>query len=136
MAARSQRVLRYRDGADMRGDTAYSRSENSLKTNAEQWDEAKARGKEPAPLNTVAPAITGTATTGNTLTCSTGTWKGTSPSYTRQWYNAGVAIGGATNSTYVLQAGDVGDAITCIVTATTSAGGATTQVSNTVTPAS
>lgn len=69
------------------------------------------------PVNSVAPAITGTATQGQTLTCSTGTWS-KSPSYSYQWLRAGVPIAGATASTRVLAAGDVGSKMSCVVTAT------------------
>lgn len=76
-----------------------------------------------APVNTVAPALSGDFFVGQTLTCSTGTWTGSpTPTYTYQWRNAGVDIGGATNSTYVLVAGDDRDLIDCVVTATNSEG--------------
>ena len=87
-----------------------------------------------APVNTVAPAITGTAQEGQTLTCSTGTWSG-SPTYTYQWKRNGSNIGSATNSTYVLVTADVGQSIKCTVTATNFIGSATAD-SNTVTPTS
>lgn len=74
-----------------------------------------------APANSVAPTITGTARVGQTLTSTTGTWSG-SPTYTRQWFAAGVAIAGATSATYVPVAGDVGKAITVRVTATNDKG--------------
>jgi hypothetical protein len=78
-----------------------------------------------APVNSVLPAITGTAAVGQTLTSSTGTWSGNpTPTYTYQWLNAGVAIGSATSSTYALQASDEGDLITVTVTATNSQGSA------------
>lgn len=68
--------------------------------------------------NTVAPAITGSAVQGVTLSVSNGTWSGyPSPSFTYQWKRAGSPIAGATSSTYGLQAADVGSAITCTVTA-------------------
>lgn len=70
------------------------------------------------PVNSVAPAITGTTTQGQTLTCSTGTWSNTPDAYSYQWSRDGVAIDGATASTRVLAAGDVGAAMTCTVTAT------------------
>jgi hypothetical protein len=69
------------------------------------------------PVNTVRPAITGTLTQGQTLTCSIGTWTNTPDAYAYQWLRAGVAIGGATASTRVLAAADVGNAMTCTVTA-------------------
>lgn len=70
------------------------------------------------PANTVLPAITGTTTEGQTLTVSNGTWTNTPDSYARQWRRGGVAISGATATTYVLTADDVGSLITATVTAT------------------
>ncbi|MGU3494218.1 hypothetical protein ACLBXM_09265 [Xanthobacteraceae bacterium A53D] len=74
-----------------------------------------------APANTALPAITGTARVGQTLTSTTGTWSG-SPTFTRQWRAAGAAISGATATTYVPVAGDVGKVITVVVTGTNSKG--------------
>lgn len=124
---RSQRALRYRDGADQAGLTAYNRSEPSLQTPAVQY--ANATGimdREPAPVATAEPTLTGTATVEQTLTCTDGTWLGTSPVLTRQWRRDGAALSGATASTYVLVAGDSGKQITCSVTATTDFGATTT----------
>jgi hypothetical protein len=86
------------------------------------------------PVNTVAPAITGTAQEGQTVTCSTGTWTGT-PTITfgYQWKRNGSNIGSATNSTYVLVTADVSQSITCQVTATNGSGSAS-ATSNTITP--
>jgi hypothetical protein len=81
-----------------------------------------------APVNTVLPAITGTTTEGQTLTVSNGTWSNTPTGYTYQWKRGGVNISAATNSTYALQAADVGTTITCTVTAT-NAGGSTAATS-------
>jgi hypothetical protein len=80
------------------------------------------------PVNTVLPAITGTTVENETLTASTGTWTGAGVAYTYQWKRAGANIGGATASTYGLQAADVGSTITVAVTATND-GGATTATS-------
>lgn len=71
------------------------------------------------PVNSVLPAITGTKTQGQTLTCSSGTWSKT-PSYTYQWRRDGVAIIGATASTRVLALADVGALMSCTVKATKS----------------
>lgn len=64
------------------------------------------------PVNTVAPVVSGTETEGETLSTTDGTWTGTEPiTFEYQWQrNTGSwgDIGSATNSTYVLQAGDVG----------------------------
>ncbi len=85
------------------------------------------------PVNTVAPAITGSHGVGQTLTCDDGTWTGGgSFSYGKQWKRNGANIGGATASTYVAQAADVGASIKCTVTATNPAG-ATPADSNTIT---
>lgn len=70
------------------------------------------------PVNSVAPAITGTEQVGNVLTCSSGTWSN-SPSYTYQWKRSGAAISGATANTHTLVAADEGETLTCVVTATT-----------------
>jgi len=88
------------------------------------------------PVNTVAPALSGTAQEGQTLTCSTGTWTGTPTiTYSYQWKRNGSNIGSATNSTYTLVTADVGQSILCTVTATNGAGSVNAD-SNTVTPTS
>lgn len=77
------------------------------------------------PVNTVLPAISGTATEGQTLTRSLGTWTGLGPiTYATQWRRGGVDIPGATGATYVLTAADVGATITARVTATNAGGSA------------
>ena len=89
-----------------------------------------------APVNTVAPTITGTAQEGQTLTSSTGTWSGNPiPTYTYQWKRNNSNIGSATNSTYTLVTADVGQSIKCTVTATNTLGSSNAD-SNTVTPTS
>ncbi len=75
-----------------------------------------------APTNSVAPAVTGTATVGQTLSTTDGTWTGTPTSYTYQWQRAGVNISSATASTYVLIGSDYASAIRCVVTATNATG--------------
>jgi hypothetical protein len=78
---------------------------------------------EGAPVNTVAPAITGTAKDGEELSASTGTWTSTpTPVYTYQWLADDVAIDGATDATYTLTEAEVGAVITVTVTATTALG--------------
>jgi hypothetical protein len=69
------------------------------------------------PANSVLPAITGTTTVGQTLTCSNGTWSN-SPTFARQWLRDGQPIAGATAATRVLAAGDAGALMSCRVTAT------------------
>ena len=67
------------------------------------------------PANTVAPAITGTTTEGETLTADDGSWTG-NPDLTRQWLRDGVEIEGETASTYLLAAADVDTKISVRVT--------------------
>lgn len=75
------------------------------------------------PEMTVAPAITGTAQVGETLTVDNGTFTGDTPmTYVRQWYAGGVAISGATNATYSPVALDVGKVITARVIAINASG--------------
>jgi hypothetical protein len=85
-----------------------------------------------APAQTVAPAITGTAQVGSTLTTTTGTWSSTSTvTYAIKWTScdaqgaACVEIAGATTSSYKVTAADVGRRIRTLVYATNSVG--TTQ---------
>ena len=84
------------------------------------------------PVNTAIPVITGDAYVGYTLTSSTGTWTGDpTPTYTYQWQQGTSDISGATSSTYVIQAGDEGSTLRCVVTATNSAGSASANSANT-----
>jgi hypothetical protein len=80
------------------------------------------------PINTVAPAVTGTTTNGQTLTCTAGTCVPAAASSTYQWYRvnattgAYTAVAGATANTRVLAAGDVGFKMVCRVVGKDSAG--------------
>jgi trimeric autotransporter adhesin len=75
-----------------------------------------------------APAITGTAKAGSTLSVTTGTWSGTSPlgfSYQWQRCSSGCAnIDGATTSSYIPTNPDVGSSLRALVIATNAAGSA------------
>jgi hypothetical protein len=79
-----------------------------------------------APSNTIAPVITtdGTPQTGETVSCSTGTWTNTPTGYTYQWQRAGGTLPGATANAYTLQPADEGQSIRCVVTATNASGSA------------
>jgi hypothetical protein len=81
------------------------------------------------PVNTTAPAISGTASQGQTLTVSNGTWTATPPaSFSYQWLSCDATgsgcqpISGATANTYTAQASDVGLTLSATVTATNSGG--------------
>lgn len=76
-----------------------------------------------APINTAAPSVSGTPAVGQTLSCANGSWTGTpAPTFTRTWLRDGVAIAGATASTYVVQEADQGNGLTCKVTGTNKSG--------------
>ena len=83
------------------------------------------------PTMTVAPAITGTTTQGQTLTLSAGTYTG-SPTYTRIWMADGEPIVGATAATFVLTAAEVGKKISATVLASNEAGAITYTTPETV----
>ncbi len=87
---------------------------------------AHAGGSGP-PLNTAAPAISGTTKEGDTLTAKNGSWSGKTPiSYAYAWerYEEGEwrAIEGATASKHVLEVQDVAKTLRVTVTASNSAG--------------
>jgi hypothetical protein len=85
-------------------------------------------GPEPNGL----PSITGAATSGSTLSASTGSWSGTPTSYTYQWQDCkaeGLSgtcanINGATAPTYTLKPADVGYMVDVNVVAHTATGAA------------
>ncbi|MEP9363517.1 hypothetical protein ABLE68_11175 [Nocardioides sp. CN2-186] len=81
-------------------------------------------GGSGAPVNTVAPAITGGSAVGSVLTCGTGTWTGSAPTYSYAWKRNGTAIATATTATYTVVAADNATTLTCTVTATNSSGNA------------
>ena len=92
------------------------------------------------PANTVAPAVTGTAQVGSTLTTDNGTWTDDgSPTFTYQWQDSAdgstgwANIASATSSTYVIASGESTKYIRCNVQ-DTDANGSTTAASNVVGP--
>jgi hypothetical protein len=90
----------------------------------------------PAPVNTKAPAITGTAEQDDTLSVSNGTWSN-GPTLTYAWEECNSsgsscsAINGATSNSYALSAADVGSTIVCVVTATGPGGSTSAKTSKT-----
>lgn len=89
------------------------------------------------PSNTSLPVISGSASTGSTLSVSTGSWNPSSPtpSYTYQWKTCDSAgnncnnISGATSSSHVVSSTDVGYTVRATVTAT-NAGGSVSVTTN------
>jgi hypothetical protein len=90
-----------------------------------------------APTNYALPVVSGTATVGQTLSCTTGGWSGyPAPTYAYQWVRgAATNISGATSSTYTLVDADYNNTVKCTVTATNSAGSASATSAATATVA-
>jgi len=86
-----------------------------------------------AVLTGPTPTITGTATVGQRLTAVPGTWAPAPVALAYQWKRGGVAISGATASTYTLVAADAGAAITVSVTGAKTGYSAATKTSTAVT---
>jgi surface protein len=85
-----------------------------------------------APVNTLAPVISGLTDLGGVLSSTTGTWNGIPTiTYAYQWKRGATNIG-TNSSTYTLVAADSAAAITCVVTATNSLG-SSSATSNTIT---
>lgn len=83
-----------------------------------------------APVNDVAPVISGSPVVGQTLNCSAGTWEN-SPTLTYQWSSSPtlsgfVNIPGATSQSYTIPVSLLGQYLICGVSAFNSAGSATT----------
>ena len=73
----------------------------------------------PQPIITgVAPTVSGVLKVGQTLTAKAGAWTPQPVTVTYQWKRNGVAISGATASTYSLVAADKGSTITVATTGT------------------
>lgn len=80
-----------------------------------------------APVASSPPSVTGTLQQGSTLTAGRGTWSNSPTTYTYQWQDCSAActsIIGATNATYTLGSGDVGNPLDVVVTATNTGGSA------------
>jgi hypothetical protein len=112
--------------------TAASQALDITAAGAEVWMTqivALRPGGAVAPLNTVAPVVSGTKTSGQTLSCTTGTWDGApTPTYTYQWQvdtNGDLVYGDislATASTFPLTDDEIGCNVRCVVTATNASG--------------
>ncbi|MEO0560610.1 MAG: hypothetical protein AAF125_00750, partial [Chloroflexota bacterium] len=87
-----------------------------------------------APVISGVPTISGTTTQGQTLTATEASVTGSpTPTTTWQWERSGTPISGATASTYVLAALDVGETITVVQTETNSEGSDTAESAATAT---
>jgi hypothetical protein len=79
---------------------------------------------ELAPFDVSAPALTGTAQQGQTLTATAGLWTAPDATFTYQWQDCDTAgancvdVAGATSQTYAVTAADVGKTVHVVVKAT------------------
>lgn len=88
------------------------------------------------PVNTASPVVSGNSTQGNNLSVTDGSWNSNlaySPvSYQYQWIRGVSDISGATNSTYYTVTADVGNEISCRVTAQNNRGSTPALSSNSI----
>jgi Ig domain of plant-specific actin-binding protein len=83
------------------------------------------------PVNTVKPAVSGTATVGQELSVSTGTWTPKPTSFGYQWQRCSstgtdcLNVAGATSRVYGVRSADVDHRLRALVTARTTAGRST-----------
>ena len=71
-----------------------------------------------APVNTVAPSVTGAAKVGEVLAAEPGTWDTEGLTFAYQWLRDGEAIAGATASVYSATEDDLAESVAVRVTAT------------------
>lgn len=114
---------------ELTGDDEGARISVRVTANKDDLDSVSVTSAETEPVaaapvedivNDTAPAITGTAKVGETLTASAGEWTPSDADLAYQWLRNGEAIGSATNYEYTLVAADQGSKISVQVTATKS----------------
>lgn len=86
-----------------------------------------------ASLTTADPKISGTPTLGLTLTAVPGSWGPSPVTFGYQWLRGTAVIAGATKSTYVPVAADLGQSVSVRVTGTKSGYGSVTKTTSAVT---
>lgn len=81
-------------------------------------DSDEIAGAGTAPFNVLDPVITGILASGQVMTCSSGTWTGSGPmTFAYFWQNTASS---SSVATYTVAGGDVGNVLSCLVTATNS----------------
>ena len=94
-------------------------------------DEALAEVSPPSLVDVPAVTPIGSATVGDSLTCTTGNWRGTPDTYAYAWM-AGEKAVGTNSASYTPVAADAGSEVTCTVTATNAYGATAAPPSNAV----
>ena len=77
-----------------------------------------------APLPVGKPTLAGTPTVGSTLTCVSGGFVNTPTGWAYAWFAGGEPIAGAAGEQYTLTAAELGEPVSCRITASNSAGDA------------
>ncbi len=80
------------------------------------------------------PFITGGPVVGGPLTCERGVWsqRPPHPTFTYQWYRGSIPIPGATEQVYIVEAADMGQALSCNVLGVSSEGSLEQESENSV----
>jgi hypothetical protein len=78
-----------------------------------------------APVVMTRPAITGTPTVGQPLTCSLGVWHNSTPRFAIQWLRDDRPIANAVYPGHIVRGAEAGHRLTCAITAINDAGRAT-----------
>jgi hypothetical protein len=87
-------------------------------------------GSTPAPVNNLAPEVTGSPQVGERLVCASGSWSGFVSGFTYEWVREGIGI--ASGVAYTATTADRGYLLWCVVTAIGSGSSATAQSANSV----
>jgi hypothetical protein len=93
----------------------------AVKYHADAGGEAPPPVENLSPESTSLPVITGSPMVGGLLSCSEGSWSNAPSSFSFNW-RSGVATVGADSPLYTLVDEDIGDMMTCRVTATNAHG--------------
>ena len=102
-----------------------------------QWYRTETPAVPTAPSSTTAPFISGSLIVGNALHSTTGSWAGAAPiAYSYQWKRLPSTLIGSNSPNYTTVTVDIGETITCTVTAINSVGSASQLASNSKGPIS
>lgn len=135
-AAPTTKIIVNRDAADFR--MAYLFSLSDTLTEAE-WTALYTTMIGGAPSNSVPPVLSGAAVAGRTLTTDDGTWAD-ADSFAYQWESSPdgltswTPISGETANAYIVEVGEIGNWLRCVVTAS-NGDGDTDEPSNALGPA-
>jgi len=124
------------EGFEIDPDQTITEETNTLPGAGEGEGEGSGEPATAPPVNRDVPAVSGpdglsSASVGQTLNCTMGNWDNTPDGYSYQWVSGSTNVGAATsNNSYVVDPADVGQNITCVVTATNAIGSTTAPPSN------